>query len=295
MKELLAEQEQALDAKHQAEVGNGSIVDSSNLNNVVNTATSVPASIINNDSNQRDYRHNKNNSSRRHDGNNNGKNKSNINNDNSNNSSSRRSNNNSRGHGRYHQHNVFNNRREVKVSGDTNPKAAAGAIAHQTRAGQPPLVLASGSHSINQAIKAIAIARGYLKDEGIDVSAFPEIRDSHGTAVCFDVCKRKRNYKKLQQATDDLKIASGSDPNIVAGAIAGKLRTMGNGLIGTRICLQAIGPNCVLQAVSSISVARRYLENDCIDLSFQPEFIEVSFGDGQIRNALRFSIMVQQV
>ena len=60
----------------------------------------------------------------------------NNNNNNNNNSSSS---NNSRNHGRYHQHKVFNNRREVKVSGETNPKAAAGAIAHQTRAGAPPL------------------------------------------------------------------------------------------------------------------------------------------------------------
>ena len=62
-----------------------------------------------------------------------------------------------------------------------------------------------------------------------------------------------------------------------------------------RICLQAIGPNCVLQAVSSIAVARKYLENDCIDVCFRPEFIEVTFEDGQVRNALRFSILVHQI
>ena len=64
---------------------------------------------------------------------------------------------------------------------------------------------------------------------------------------------------------------------------------------GTRICLQAIGPNCVLQAVSSIAVARKYLENDCIDVCFRPEFIEVTREDGQVRNALRFSILVHQI
>lgn len=195
---------------------------------------------------------------------------------------------------RYYEHSVYTNRTQVKVSRETNPKAAAGAIAHQARAGQPPLILASGANSINQAVKAIAIARGYLKGEGIDIYATPEL-GLHGTAVCLDIRKRKRNYKTLQQATDDLKIASGSDPNIVAGAIAGKIRTLANGLLGTRICLQAIGPNCVMQAVSSINVARRYLENDCLDLSFQPEFIEVSLEDGKIRNALRFSIMIQQI
>ena len=60
-------------------------------------------------------------------------------NNNNNNNNSNNNNNNSRNHGRYYQHKVFSNRREVKVSGETNPKAAAGAIAHQTRAGAPPL------------------------------------------------------------------------------------------------------------------------------------------------------------
>jgi hypothetical protein len=71
-----------------------------------------------------------------------------------------------------------------------------------------------------------------LKDDGIDISAFCEFRDSHGTAVCFDLSKRKRNYKTLQQVTDDLKVAAGSDPNIVAGAISGKIRSIANGLSG---------------------------------------------------------------
>ena len=56
-----------------------------------------------------------------------------------NNNNNNNNNNISRNNGRYHQHKVFSNRREVKVSGETNPKAAAGAIAHQTRAGAPPL------------------------------------------------------------------------------------------------------------------------------------------------------------
>ena len=279
--------------------------DNNNLNNIVNadnnnSNNNGSDNNNNNNNNNTTTNNNSTNNGNRNNSNNRTNNKRHYNkrNNNGRRNNSRNNNNNSnghRGHGRYHQHNVFNNRNEVKVSGETNPKAAAGAIAHQTRAGEPPLVLASGNHSINQAIKAIAIARGYLKDEGIDISASPEFRDSHGNAVCFDVRKRKRNYKTLQQQTDDLKVASTSDPNIVAGAVAGKIRSMGNGLVGTRICLQAIGPNCVLQAVSSISVARRYLENDCIDLSFRPEFIEVNFEDGQVRNALRFNIMVQQI
>ena len=182
---------------------------------------------------------------------------------------------------------LWTNRRFVKVGGESNPKAVAGAIAHQTRAGQPPVILASGSHSINQSIKAIAICRGYLQDDGVDISAQPEFRESHGTAVSFDIEKSKR-ISKVIPSTEDLKVAGTSDPNIVAGAIAGKIRG------SSRVTLQAIGPSSVLHAVEAIAIARRYLENDGLDIRFRSEFIEVVFQDG-VRNAIRFSLLLLQV
>jgi len=56
----------------------------------------------------------------------------------------------------------------LKVKGDSTPNKVAGAICNVVREssrGQPPAVVATGPAAINQAMKAIAIARKYLLDE----------------------------------------------------------------------------------------------------------------------------------
>ena len=47
-----------------------------------------------------------------------------------------------------------------QVSANSNVKGVAGKVAHTCRAGDAPAMLAIGSSCINQAVKAIAIARG---------------------------------------------------------------------------------------------------------------------------------------
>lgn len=51
---------------------------------------------------------------------------------------------------------------------------------------------AIGPHAINQAVKAIAIARSYLEDDGLDLTAQPsfvklELQNEERTAVRFNV------------------------------------------------------------------------------------------------------------
>ncbi len=48
----------------------------------------------------------------------------------------------------------------IKVSQNSNPKQVAGKIAHTCREGDPPAILTIGSGCINQAVKAVSIARG---------------------------------------------------------------------------------------------------------------------------------------
>lgn len=57
--------------------------------------------------------------------------------------------------------------RVLKVSAKSNPKHVAGSISHTSRSGDSPALIATGAISVNQAIKAIAIARGYLEDNKI--------------------------------------------------------------------------------------------------------------------------------
>ena len=61
----------------------------------------------------------------------------------------------------------------LKVSAKSNPNAVAGAVAALVREGQPAELQAIGAGAINQAVKAVAIARIYLKGSGFDVVCTP--------------------------------------------------------------------------------------------------------------------------
>jgi stage V sporulation protein S len=62
----------------------------------------------------------------------------------------------------------------LKVSSDSRTSAVAGAIAGVVREHQKAEVQAIGAGAVNQAVKAIAIARGFLQEDGIDIVCVPE-------------------------------------------------------------------------------------------------------------------------
>ena len=61
----------------------------------------------------------------------------------------------------------------LKVSSKSTPNSVAGAIASVVRDKDSVEVQAVGAGAANQAIKAIAIARGYLAPVGIDLICTP--------------------------------------------------------------------------------------------------------------------------
>lgn len=61
----------------------------------------------------------------------------------------------------------------IKVSARSRSTAVAGAIAGVVREHQRAEVQAIGAGAVNQAVKAVAIARGYLREDNIDVIAIP--------------------------------------------------------------------------------------------------------------------------
>lgn len=61
----------------------------------------------------------------------------------------------------------------IKVSAKSRSTAVAGAIAGVIREVGRAEVQAIGAGAVNQAIKAVAIARGYLALEGMDVVCAP--------------------------------------------------------------------------------------------------------------------------
>lgn len=65
----------------------------------------------------------------------------------------------------------------IKVSATSRTSAVAGAIAGVVREHHRAEVQAIGAGAINQAMKALILATGYLKNDGIFVSCVPEFAD----------------------------------------------------------------------------------------------------------------------
>ena len=83
----------------------------------------------------------------------------------------------------------------IKVSAQSRSTAVAGAIAGVMREHGYAEIQAIGASAINQAIKAITIARGYLEQDNMDLSVVPsftevEIDRNERTAVRLAVLKR---------------------------------------------------------------------------------------------------------
>ncbi len=83
----------------------------------------------------------------------------------------------------------------IKVSARSRSTAVAGAIAGVIREYQYAEVQAIGAGAVNQAVKALAIARGYLTRDEIDIVFIPfftevDIDGQERTAVRFKVLPR---------------------------------------------------------------------------------------------------------
>ncbi len=65
----------------------------------------------------------------------------------------------------------------IKVSAMSRTSAVAGAIAGVVREHQRAEVQAIGAGAVNQAVKALALATSYLKQDGIQVSCVPEFAE----------------------------------------------------------------------------------------------------------------------
>ena len=62
----------------------------------------------------------------------------------------------------------------LKVSSKSNPSSVAGMIASQIKSGYKRVEITSiGAGALNQAIKAVAIARGFIAPSGIDLICVP--------------------------------------------------------------------------------------------------------------------------
>ena len=80
-----------------------------------------------------------------------------------------------------------------------------------------------------------------------------------------------------------LRVSAKSNPNSVAGALAGVLRERGTAEI------QAIGAGAINQAVKAIAIARGFVAPSGMDLVCVPAFTDIII-DGEERTAIRFIV-----
>jgi len=83
----------------------------------------------------------------------------------------------------------------LKVSAKSNPNSVAGALAAVLRQRDSVEIQAVGAGAINQAIKAVAIARTYLRGSEIDLTCVPsfidvEINGNERTGISLAIARR---------------------------------------------------------------------------------------------------------
>lgn len=65
----------------------------------------------------------------------------------------------------------------LKVASSSNPSSVAGALVKNMQEGKDVELLAVGAGAVNQAVKAVAIARGYISPQGVDITIKPGFED----------------------------------------------------------------------------------------------------------------------
>jgi stage V sporulation protein S len=98
----------------------------------------------------------------------------------------------------------------IKVSGSSRTSAVAGAIAGVFRENLHAEVQAIGAGAVNQAVKALVLATGYLAEDGYEVIFIPEFVD-------VDIEGKTRTAVRLVvELRNPLDVAQESQPPVTA-------------------------------------------------------------------------------
>ena len=94
----------------------------------------------------------------------------------------------------------------LKVSSKSSPASVAGAIAGMVKDGVGVEIQAVGAGAVNQAVKAIAISRGFLSPVGIEIACIPSFADividgEYRTAIRFAIDPRYTHGTPIPDAS----------------------------------------------------------------------------------------------
>mmetsp|Transcript_41939 Transcript_41939/g.96087 ORF Transcript_41939/g.96087 Transcript_41939/m.96087 type:complete len:259 (+) Transcript_41939:445-1221(+) len=180
----------------------------------------------------------------------------------------------------------------LKVKSESKPNTVAGAICNVIREarGSSLSVLATGPTAINQAIKAIAIARKYLLEEAtpVDLICAPVFEQDvrAGSNVSFELTKSFKPVLR-EPLEEDLTAKEKTDVFKLAGAIAGRIRD------GEDVAVTTKGPIPVLVVVKAIATAQEYLAQEGVSLKFVASIVDLE--NPELRDAtstyLHFAIV----
>jgi stage V sporulation protein S len=181
---------------------------------------------------------------------------------------------------------------ELKVAATSDAKAVAGAVTLRLRTGNPVRITVMGPSSINQMVKAMAVARTYLEEDRADVAVYTQfvhLRGSEDEAEPERSALQSTLYLTYQHKYDEneateYKVAATTNPKSTAGAIANGIRS------GKPCKLEALGPQAVGQAIKAIAIGRANLEQDDTDIFFVPQFRTMILSNGR-RSALELLVL----
>lgn len=189
----------------------------------------------------------------------------------------------------------------VTVKHNTSVKDAAGAIVKVLNRTSSLFVTAlklNVSHeALNRAVKSIAVARKYLKDEsarGLEELSFLPMNRTNEHNQCdptrFAFLVFKTGLLKDLKETDetDLNVSRASDPNKMANAILSIVLTRGQAI------MKAGGAEALFIAMSSVIKARNRLKrNHHLDIMLLPTFIteDTTSSLGRESKFLKFNIL----
>ena len=74
----------------------------------------------------------------------------------------------------------------LKISSKSNPNSVAGAIAGLVKESNKAEMQAIGAGALNQAVKAVAIARGFVAPSGVDLVCIPAFAEVEVEVVTID-------------------------------------------------------------------------------------------------------------
>ena len=112
---------------------------------------------------------------------------------------------------------------------------------------------------------------------------FPEYSNNGIIYLSCSLNEQMGGAKQGGLGMEILKVSAKSNPNSVAGALAGVLRERGGAEI------QAIGAGALNQAVKAVAIARGFVAPSGVDLICIPAFTDILI-DGEERTAIKLII-----